>query len=391
MSSPPSSRLAYIDWLRGLACVLMFQTHCYDAWLGGAARNSTFFMWSQVGGTFPAPLFLFLAGISFAIVTGKLRQKGLSASSIAGKTIRRGAEILALGFLFRLQEFAISLGWAPWSDLFRVDILNTIGVSMMLMGLMCWSLSAVNNRRDTSVLADSVEPCKQNRAKFIVAALLSAVAISALTPMLWTTWRLHFLPWELESYINGVHNLGQPQSWLFPIFPWAGFAFAGLAFGFVLMSEGAQKLSWRLFFAAALAGGALIYAAKFFDSRQLHIYPVFDFWHTSPEFFMMRVGLLLLLVFLAYAWCRWGLGQTGFSPLIQLGNTSLLVYWVHLELVYGRFSILPHQSQTVAGASRGLLTIFLVMLSLSLLRTAWKNRGAHSFDFSRLIWKRAPR
>src|SRR6202453_2257848 len=33
--APTTSRLAWIDWMRGLACVLMFQTHCYDAWLGG--------------------------------------------------------------------------------------------------------------------------------------------------------------------------------------------------------------------------------------------------------------------------------------------------------------------------------------------------------------------
>jgi hypothetical protein len=104
------------------------------------------------------------------------------------------------------------------------------------------------------------------------------------------------------------------------------------------------------------------------------VYPVFDFWHTSPEFFLMRVGFLLLLVSAAYVWCRWGFGQKGFSPLIQLGNTSLLVYWVHIELVYGKFSILPHRSQSVAGASGGLLTIFLMMLALSLARTAWKRR-----------------
>ena len=65
--------------MRGLACVLMFQTHCYDAWLNPEARKTTFFMWSQLGGTLPAPLFLFLAGISFALVTDKLRQKGSAA------------------------------------------------------------------------------------------------------------------------------------------------------------------------------------------------------------------------------------------------------------------------------------------------------------------------
>ena len=367
MSSAPSSRLAYIDWLRGLACVLMFQTHCYDAWLGGAARNSTFDMWSQLGGTFPAPLFLFLAGISFAIVTDKLRQKGLLTGEIARKTIRRGAEIFAFGLLFRLQEYAIALGWAPWSDLFRVDILNTIGVAMMLMGAICWIASAIKDRA-------SKREISTGRSHLIWAALLTAAMISALSPLLWTTWRPRLLPWEFESYVNGVHNLGKPQAWLFPIFPWAGFAFAGLAFGFMLMSERAQKLGWRLFVIAAGAGVALIYLAKFFDSRRAQIYPVFDFWHTSPEFFMMRVGMLLLLVLFSYAWCRWGLGQVGFSPFIQLGKTSLLVYWVHIELVYGKFSILPHRSQSVAGASRGLLAIFLMMLALSLLRTAWKSR-----------------
>ena len=34
--------------MRGLACVLMFQTHCYDAWLGGDARNTRFLKGSQL-------------------------------------------------------------------------------------------------------------------------------------------------------------------------------------------------------------------------------------------------------------------------------------------------------------------------------------------------------
>jgi hypothetical protein len=44
--------------------------------------------------------------------------------------LRRGAEIFAFGLLFRLQEFLIAWGWAPWSDLLRVDVLNIIGLSM---------------------------------------------------------------------------------------------------------------------------------------------------------------------------------------------------------------------------------------------------------------------
>src|SRR5579864_3432601 len=107
-SAAPKTRLGYIDWIRGLACLLMFQTHCYDSWLGGSARQSRFFMYSQLGGTFPAPLFLFVAGISFALVTERLRQKNLPPREIARTTILRGAEILGLGLLFRVQEFVIS-------------------------------------------------------------------------------------------------------------------------------------------------------------------------------------------------------------------------------------------------------------------------------------------
>ncbi len=134
------SRLAYIDWMRGLACVLMFQTHCYDSWLSPAARkSSSLIIWSQLGGTLPAPLFVFLAGVSFALVTEKLREKGIARNAIAKQTILRGAEIFGMGLLFRVQELGLGYPWSPWSDLLRVDVLNILGLSMMLMGVLCWA------------------------------------------------------------------------------------------------------------------------------------------------------------------------------------------------------------------------------------------------------------
>src|ERR1700678_2336144 len=101
VTSAPSSRLAWIDWMRGLACVLMCQTHCYDAWLGGDARNTSFLKGSQLLGTLPAPLFLFLAGISFALVTDKLIRKNASPTEITLRMARHGAEIFVFGLLFR--------------------------------------------------------------------------------------------------------------------------------------------------------------------------------------------------------------------------------------------------------------------------------------------------
>jgi uncharacterized membrane protein len=372
MAASNPSRLAYIDWMRGLACVLMFQTHCYDAWLSPAGRLSKFFMYSQLGGTFPAPLFLFLAGISFALVTEKLWKKNLPPAQIARTTIRRGAEIFGFGLLFRLQEYLIAWGWAPLSDLLRVDILNTIGLSMMLMGIVCW-------------LALSIHRGARSRLALVLASAGTATLISLLTPPLWTTWRPDWLPWPLESYVNGVHNLGTPQAGLFPIFPWAAFAFVGLATGFILQSEWARERQTLIFLLAGATGIGFVAAARWLDARPPQLYAVYDYWHTSPNFFLIRVGMLLAILTASYAWCRWGLGQWGFSPLIQLGQASLLVYWVHLEFVYGRFSILPKHSQSIKTASLGLLTISLAMLLLAFLRTRMKGRGAEV-----LAWFRVP-
>jgi uncharacterized membrane protein len=363
---PPNaakSRLAYIDWARGLACVLMFQTHCFDSWLSPQARQSRFFMYSQLGGTFPAPLFLFLAGMSFALVTEKLWRNDLAPAQIARTTIRRGAEIFVFGLLFRLQEYIVAWGWAPRTDLLRIDVLNTIGLSMMLMGVVCWLVLALRRGPRT-------------RLALVLTAAGTALLISLVTPPLWTTWRPTWLPWPLESYVDGVHNMGTPQAGLFPIFPWAAFAFAGLAVGFILQNQWVRAQESRAFFAMGLAGGALIEFARWLDAQPRQLYSVQDYWHTSPSFFLIRVGMLLVILSASYIWCRWGLGAWRFSPLILLGQASLLVYWVHIEFVYGRVSILPKHRMGIGGASAGLLVICLAMLALAYTRIKTKGRGA---------------
>jgi uncharacterized membrane protein len=360
----PSSRLAYVDWMRGLACVLMFQWHCYNSWLAPDSRNSSVYIWSQLGGTLPAPLFIFLAGISFALVTDRLREKGADHGAIAKTMILRGAEIYGFGLLFRVQEFGLGYPRAPWTDLLRVDVLNILGLSMMLMGVVCW----LSGTRELS----------QSHNRAIVVALAAAALVALASPLVWTTLRPRWLPWPLESYINGVHTFDRPQPWLFPLFPWCAFSFVGLAVGFFLFSDTAKRKESAVFAGIGGAGVVACWLSTLFDKSAIRFYSsaIYDYWHTSPNFFLMRCGILLAIVFLAYAWCRWGFAQKGFSPIIQLGKTSLLVYWVHIEFVYGRFSILPKGQCSTAKATVGLLAIFLAMLVLSILRTRWKKRAA---------------
>jgi hypothetical protein len=184
----------------------------------------------------------------------------------------------------------------------------------------------------------------------------------------------------VESYINGVHIFDRPQTWLFPIFPWVAFAFVGLSLCFLLFADFAKKREGWFLLGVGATGAIACVVSQWLDASRVRLYSgaIYDYWHSSPEFFLMRTGILLMLMFLAYAWCRWGLAQKGFSPLIQLGNTSLLVYWVHIEFVYGRFSILPKGKCSIPKATMGFLTIFAAMVALSVLRTRWKKRRARA-------------
>jgi uncharacterized membrane protein len=319
---------------------------------------------SQLGGTLPAPLFLFLAGISFALITDKLRQKGVSADEIARTTILRGGEIFLLGLLFRLQEFLLGQPGAPWTDLLRVDVLNVIGVSLVMMGVACRVAAA----------GGAANPRQLRRATIVIAAACAA-AIAVFTPPLWTSWRPHSLTWWLESYINGVHTFGKPQPWLFPIFPWAAFAFVGLAAGSLLLSEWARKNEALALAYAGVSGIAIIAMGLWLDARHVRLYGIYDFWHTSPNFFLVRAGVVLVILFLGYAWCRWGAGEWGFRPLIELGKCSLLVYWVHIEFVYGGLSIVPRHNVGVRTATLGLITISVAMTMVAAARNRfpkWK-------------------
>jgi fucose 4-O-acetylase-like acetyltransferase len=194
--------------------------------------------------------------------------------------------------------------------------------------------------------------------------------------MIWTTWRPRWLPWYFESYIDGVHIFDKPQPWLFPLFPWAAFAFAGLAARFILLAGWARVHEAQTITLLGAGGFALGWFAWWLDAQPRQLYANYDFWHTSPNFFLIRVGILMMVLLGAYVWCRWGAGQKGFSPMNQMGHTSLLVYWVHIELVYGSLSILTKGSQTVARASFGLAVIFVLMVLLSIVRTNTKGKGA---------------
>lgn len=299
-------RRVYIDWVRGLAVLLMIEWHTADAWTRAADRHSAAFGRTLVLGGLAAPLFLWLAGLGLALSGARLaRTRGAAVRRIC----RRGLEIFILGFLFRIQAFIVSPG-SHLITMFRVDILNVMGPAIVAAGLV-WAVSA------------------RTRA-LVMWYGAAAAAVALLTPIIRTATIVDVLPLWFQSYLKPAGDLTN-----FTLFPWAGFVFAGAACGVILAATGDRRAERRVQFAFAAAGLVLV-ALGGYMSRRPSIYQESEFWTSSPTWFAIRVGILMAAVAFLHAIAEIAARRNfTWRSLERLGQSSLFVYWIHVELVYG--------------------------------------------------------
>jgi uncharacterized membrane protein len=298
-------RRHYLDWLRGIAVLIMIEAHTIDSWTRVADKPRPLYAWGIVIGGFGAPMFLLLAGITLALAAGSRMRKGLAPSEVAARAQRRGWQIFGLAFLFRLQSWIVS-GGSLSRVLLKVDILNVMGPAMVAAGVL-WRLG----RSDRA------------RALLLVTATIAA---AMLTPLIREWAFLGALPDPVEWYLRP-----SPGRTTFTLFPWAGFLLAGAAIGIWLdriqTPDEERPVTVRLGLigvGVALAG----YGASLLPP----IYRETSFWTSSPTFFFLRLGILVALLPVAYAWSR---AWRGWSPVQEFGVASFFVYWIHVEMVYG--------------------------------------------------------
>src|SRR5205823_15000332 len=85
-------------------------------------------------------------------------------------------------------------------------------------------------------------------------------------------------------------------------------------------------------FGIILAGLVVVsLAAEFLP---ISLYPNHDFWKASPEFFFVRFGVVGLLLIVLWHYDR-RREKAGKSVMALFGQESLIVYVVHLLVVYG--------------------------------------------------------
>lgn len=331
------ARRRYLDWARGLAVLIMIEAHVLDSWTRIDARGSWQYAWAMIVAGFGAPMFLFFAGVSVALSAGsKLRRHG-DRDAAATAVVRRGFWVFFLGFLFRIQSWI--LGWGAARTLLKVDILNVMGPSIAAAGALWGTVKTTRQR--------------------VIAFGALAAAVSVVTPVVRGARALDGLPDALEAYVRPLGGLSA-----FCFFPWAGFVFAGTVLGVLLDEARTPERELRLNWWFAIAGlvlAAAAYAGSFLPTPYAHS----EFWGGSPAFFALRVGVLTFAVPLAYAWERMVVRQS-WSPMEQLGRSSLFVYWIHVELVYGLLSLRIHKTLTHPEAWVAYIGFAILMLLCSI-------------------------
>ncbi len=330
-----TSRLQFLDWARGFGAVIMLQGHTYHSLLRQDLRTSSTFVLSDFLGGMPSAIFLFLTGVTMAFLMHSRERQGATAGQRVAASLKRAGYILGLAFLVRLQLWIFGLPGTAWTDLLRVDVLNCMGLSLAVVSVM-----AVFRTEERIRLC----------AIFGIAIAVASPLVSA-------------LDW------SGVHPLVKayiaPDYASFGFFPWGAFVVFGVSLGSLIRLATHEELERAMQWLGVIGCALIVVSQRLSDLPSL--YGKSEFWLNSPFLILIKLGVILLILAFAFLWTKHTAGK--WSWVRQLGTTSLLVYWVHIEIIYGRWFGSWHSDLTIGQCTVGAVLMIVTMVLLSLART----------------------
>jgi uncharacterized membrane protein len=217
-----------------------------------------------------------------------------------------------------------------------MDVLHLIAVSLLLLQILFLLI-------------------KDNKKYFYVICYAAVITILA-TPYIWQIRFSTILPIEMASSLNNLTGS------LFPVFPWLAYVFMGAALMQLLLEHPAeQKRILKLFF---VSGIIMITLGVIPELLKIKTSLYYDFWQTSPNIFLIKFGIVLVLLFL-FSWLceKFNYEMKIFSV---FGQESLFIYVIHLLMIYGTGS---YTLQTNFGRSLNWLELgiaYILMISLLL-------------------------
>lgn len=306
-----TARLFFIDAMRAWAILMMLQGHFVDGLLENAFRDPdslVFSVWKYFRGI-TAPVFFTVSGFIFTYLLIRVPEKGFDNPRIK-KGIKRGIQLLLIGYLLRLNVFGIFEG-ELYPSFFLVDVLHIIGLS--ILGIIGFYL--LTYRRKKYVLP--------------LLLLISSCLLFCFEPV-YSKWTFTILPDAIANYFTRANGS------VFTIIPWFGYTAIGGFFS-ILFTE--YKNSRSLYPAAisisALMGVLIIfYSSDFF----LAISSVTGIQLleavASNNYLFIRLGDVLIAFAVFMLFRQFITSRT----VLKIGQNTLSIYVIHFVILYGSFT-----------------------------------------------------
>ncbi len=369
-----SGRYGFIDLLRGFALVVMIETHVSNAYLPLEIRRRPFFFWLTFINGLVAPAFLFASGFSIMLQGKRQWENWLRLRLPFWQQMRRLGFIALVAYYSHLDHFKLSSYLHPeepdlWKKALQVDILQCIVVSLLVIHLLIFLL--------------------RKPARVAWGSLSLAAGVALLTPLVWARNFSINLPLALALFLN-PHGIS-----LFPLFPWIIFILAGTVAAVFFLRSIEQGRGGRFMLRLSLGGTVLIVAGFAAKTLPYTLPGHNNFYTTSPLYVIIRLGCVLLICAALYALETIRNWRPG--PILVAGQESLLVYGVHLWVIFALLRgkhVGPLLGLEAGYAGCFALSIAIIILLLMLARwyhtlktkyPLWTKRGRVSIVLTMIV------
>jgi uncharacterized membrane protein len=299
--------------MRAIAVLQMVQGHTIHVFLSADLRTTEFplyAVWNFMRGM-TAPIFMFTAGTVFTYLFRSVK-KPFEQNYRVKKGVRRAILLLFLGYILKYPTWTVFDFSEVTKDklqlFFAVDVLQLIGFSLLILLFVLFI----------------TEKLKLNyTATFIISSVLFFLLSPFIDMIAWNS----FLPEPIAAYFySGTGSQ-------FPLFPWAGYVVSGGILGCYLAQHPFVFKTTRFSILLAIFGGAFtitsILSELVLQAMNFQIYNP----QSAPSTIFLRIGFVLLLTSVV-SFISLRVNKIP-HLLILVGRNTLLIYFIHLIVLYG--------------------------------------------------------
>ncbi len=338
MHSRQKNRIVAFDLLRAFAVLLMIEGHTVHVFLDSALRkpeNAYFSLWVFVRG-FTAPLFMFTAGLVYVYLL-----LGKNSGYRMRKGFKRGLSLLVLGYLLRFPSFDIYRLFhateAQLKTFSSVDALHIIGLGLIFLNL----------------LFLAAEKIKINYGILLFFFSIISVGLSFIIN---DSRGITELPLFLGAYFT------KSSGTIFTLFPWLGYILLGGSAGYLSR----KKVFSSKEFLCILSATFIIFIVGLIFNNLIEN----RFANGFLTFSVRSSAVIFLLTGLQIVFNK---ERKLPRSIPALGRNSLLIYVVHLVILYGSpislgfYQVIPERFSLISTLFAVLAMEFL-MIKLALYR-----------------------